>query len=77
MMSKTDETYQQGIMNLQGWLDFLSVEKTRLETQLSRMQNGSQSLPDVDADLPSFWDDDDESGADSPAAADDGSPKNW
>ena len=51
-MSKTDETYQQGIMNLQGWLDFLDTEKARLNTQLSRMQNGSQSLPEVDADFP-------------------------
>lgn len=52
MMSKTDETYQQGIMNLQGWLDFLDTEKARLDAQLSRMQNGSQSLPEVDADFP-------------------------
>ena len=51
-MSTTNETYQQGIMNLQGWLDFLDTEKARLDTQLVRMQSGSQSLPEVDADLP-------------------------
>ena len=73
-MSHSNKTYEQGIMNLQAWLDFLATEKDRLDTQLVKMQGGGQSLPEVDADLPSFWDDDD---VDSSAAADDGSPKNW
>lgn len=51
-MSTATQTYQQGIQNLQAWLDFLAEQEDRLQTQLVKMQNGGQALPDVDADLP-------------------------
>lgn len=51
-MSTATQTYQQGIQNLQAWLDFLAEQEDRLQTQLVKMQSGGQPLPDVDADLP-------------------------
>jgi hypothetical protein len=51
-MSTATQTYQQGIQNLQAWLDFLAEQEDRLQTQLVKMQGGGQALPDVDADLP-------------------------
>ena len=51
-MSTETQTYQQGIQNLQAWLDFLAEQEDRLQTQLVKMQSGGQALPDVDADLP-------------------------
>ena len=52
------ETYQQSVQNLQAWIDFLSGENERVQNQLSKMQGGGQSLPEVDADLPFIAEDD-------------------
>ena len=52
MSSTATETYQQSVQNLQAWIDFLSGEDERVQNQLSKMQGGGQSLPEVDADIP-------------------------
>ena len=52
------QTYQQGVQNLQGWLDFLDGEEAKLEAQLLKMQGGNAApLPQIDADLPEIFDD--------------------
>ena len=58
MSSTATETYQQSVQNLQAWIDFLSSENERVQNQLSKMQGGGQSLPEVDADLPFIAEDD-------------------
>ena len=58
MSSTATETYQQSVQNLQAWIDFLSGENERVQNQLSKMQGGGQSLPEVDADLPFIAEDD-------------------
>ena len=61
MSSSATETFQQGVQNLQAWLDFLDEEEGKLQAQLSKMQGGT-ALPEIDADAPhlpeEFFDDD-------------------
>ncbi|MBT7071587.1 MAG: hypothetical protein HN975_11940 [Anaerolineae bacterium] len=53
MSTTATQTYEQGIQNLQAWLDFLAIEEEKLGVQLSKMQGGSGvSLPEIDADTP-------------------------
>ena len=52
MSNTVTQTYQNGVLNLQAWLDFLSVEEEKLETQLAKMQGGSAVLPGIDVDTP-------------------------
>ena len=51
MSSSATETFQQGVQNLQAWLDFLDEEEGKLQAQLSKMQGGA-TLPEIDADAP-------------------------
>ena len=53
MSTTATQTYEQGIQNLQAWLDFLAIEEEKLGIQLAKMQGGSgASLPEIDADVP-------------------------
>lgn len=58
MSNAVTQTYQEGVQNLQAWLDFLSVEEERLEAQLAKMQGGSAVLPRIDVDAPDMAKDD-------------------
>jgi hypothetical protein len=63
--SSATETFQQGVQNLQAWLDFLDGEEAKLQAQLSKMQGGN-ALPEIEADTPHL---DEESFEDLPADA--------
>ena len=52
MTTTATQTYQQGVQNLQGWLDFLAAEEEKLQAQLTKMQGGEASLPEIEADAP-------------------------
>jgi hypothetical protein len=52
MSNTATQTYQEGVQNLQSWLDFLSAEEEKLGAQLAKMQGGNTSLPEIDADVP-------------------------
>jgi hypothetical protein len=49
--SSATETFQQGVQNLQAWLDFLDEEEGKFQAQLSKMQGGT-ALPEIEADAP-------------------------
>ena len=50
--SSATETFQQGVQNLQAWLDYLGEEEGKLQAQLSKMQGGGTALPEIEADTP-------------------------
>ena len=54
MSTTATQTYQQGVQNLQAWLDFLAAEEEKLESQLAKMQGGGAHLPEIEADVPSL-----------------------
>ena len=55
--SSASETFQRGVQNLQAWLDYLGSEEAKLQGQLAKMQGGN-SIPEIDADLPGHFEDD-------------------
>lgn len=55
-IGSASETFQRGVQNLQEWLDFLAEEESKLQAQLAKMQGGT-TIPEIDADLPSYFED--------------------
>jgi hypothetical protein len=54
--SSASDTFQRGVQNLQAWLDYLDSEEAKLQAQLFKMQGGT-AIPEIDADLPDYFED--------------------
>jgi len=77
MAATATQTYQQGVQNLQGWLDFLDDEESRLQAQLTKMQGNGSSLPEIDADTPELLEDDSFSSLSDNEDVDKAKPEKW